>query len=54
MRKGRRQKIKSGCEWDVIGSWRKYYCYLARPGIKKAIRKQLNRRIRREKIDFDE
>ena len=48
MSKGRRQKLKGGDEWDVVGSWRKYYCYLQRSGVCKAIKAKMNRRERRE------
>lgn len=48
MRKGRRQKIKSGAEYDILGSWKRFYCYLARPGVKKSIKRAMNRRWRKE------
>jgi len=47
-RKGRRQKLKDGDEYDAIGGWRHVYKYLDRAGIRKAIKKRLNKRARRE------
>ena len=53
-RKGRRQKLKSGAEYDIIGACRRYYCYLKRAGVKKAIRKAMRKRERQEaKRDID-
>lgn len=46
-RKGRRQKIKKGCENDVLYG-RDIYCYLQRAGVKKSIKRGMNRRQRRE------
>jgi hypothetical protein len=48
MRRGRRQKLKSGDEVDVIGRWRKWLSYLKRAGVAKRIKRDLNRRARRD------
>ena len=45
---GRKQKLKSGDEYDVVGGWRKWYCYLQRAGAVKSIKKKMNRRARLE------
>tara|TARA_B100000749_G_scaffold199392_1_gene155370 strand:- start:461 stop:637 length:177 start_codon:yes stop_codon:yes gene_type:complete len=45
---GRKQKLKTGDEFDVVGGWRRWYCYLQRAGAVKAIKKQMNKRSRRE------
>lgn len=45
---GRRQKLKSGDEWDVVSGWRKLMCYTLRPGVCKSIKQKMNRRARRE------
>lgn len=52
-RKGRRQKLKSGGECDIIGSWRKFYCYLKKPGVVKKIKRKLNKRWRQELKRWD-
>lgn len=56
---GRRQKLKSGDEWDAIGGWKKYYAYLQKAGVRKAIKQLMNRRERRQnkqqiRREFDE
>lgn len=40
--------IKDGDEQDAYTRWRKIYCYLARPGAVKKIKKRTHRRERRE------
>lgn len=40
--------IKTGDEQDVHTPWRKLYCYLARPGVAKKLKRATNRRERRE------
>ena len=45
---GRKQKLIDGDEFDVVGGWRKWYCYLQRAGACKSIKKKLNKRARRE------
>lgn len=37
---------KSGDEYDAVGPWKKYYCYLARPGVSKNIKRGMRRRAR--------
>ncbi len=49
MRKGRRQKLKSGDEHDVVGAWKQLYKYLAKSKVKKKIKKILNKRARQER-----
>ena len=43
-----KQKLKSGAEFDWVGSWRKFYCYLSRSGVGKSIKRGMNKRIRKE------
>lgn len=43
---GRRQKVKTGDEYDLLGSRR--YCYLQRPGVTHLLKRRLSRRFRRE------
>jgi hypothetical protein len=45
---GRKQKLKGGDEYDVVGGWRRWYCYLQRAGNTKAIKKKMNKRARQE------
>ena len=45
---GRKQKLKGGDEYDVVGSWRKWFCYLQRAGATKSIKKKMNKRARKE------
>jgi hypothetical protein len=54
MREGRRQTLKTAAEWDFIGSWRRYYCYLQHAGVKKWIKRSLNKRWRKELNKWDE
>lgn len=44
---GRRQKLKNGDEEDVVYN-RGLYCYLKRSKIAKLIKRQMNKRYRRE------
>ena len=46
MMMGRKQKLKGGDEFDVVGGWRRWYCYLQRAGAVKAIKKKMNKRSR--------
>lgn len=48
MRRGRRQKLKSGDEVDVVGRWRKWLSYLKHAGVAKGIKRGLNKRARRD------
>ena len=45
---GRKQKLINGDEHDVVGAWRKVYCYLQRAGVTKKIKTKLNKRFRRQ------
>lgn len=42
------RRALTGDEVDAYSSWRKYYCYLQRPGAVKAIKRRTHRRERRE------
>lgn len=47
--KGRKQKLKSGDEWDVVSTEaRKLLCFTQKPGACKQIKKILNKRARQE------
>ena len=43
-----RRRIATGDEQDAYTGWRKFYCYLQRPGAVKAIKRATHRRERRE------
>jgi len=45
---GRKQTLKRGDEYDLVGSWRKLYCYLQRAGVAKSIKKKMNKRARKD------
>jgi len=47
MKLGHPIPMVSGAEYDVFTPWRRLYCYLQRPGICKAIKRQYNKRARR-------
>ena len=49
----KRIKMKGGDEFDALTSARKYYCYLARPGVAKKIKRKYNKRFRQEAKIFD-
>lgn len=40
--------IKGWVEEDAYTVWRKFYCYLARPGVVKKIKRATHKRERRE------
>lgn len=40
--------IKTAAEQDAYTPWRKYLCYLARPGVVNKIKRATHRRERRE------
>jgi hypothetical protein len=44
-------KLKNGDEWDVVSSWRHFYCYLDRPGVTSNIKRQIRRRDRHNAKD---
>jgi len=52
---GHKEKLKDGAEYDVVTGWRNVMCYTSRAGVCKKIKKQMNRRIRREskRIEHD-
>lgn len=37
----------SGDEQDVFSPWRHVFCYTARPGVCKAVKRAYNKRVRR-------
>jgi len=39
--------MRSGGEYDALTSARRWYCYLKRPGVAKAVKKAFNKRRRR-------
>lgn len=43
-----RRRIATWAEEDAYTAWRRYYCYLQRPGAVKAIKRATHRRERRE------
>jgi Zn/Cd-binding protein ZinT len=48
MMMGRKQTLKGGDEYDLVGSWRRWYCYLQRAGVAKSIKKKMNKRARKD------
>lgn len=44
---GRKQKLKSGDEWDVVTKWRKLIARYGKAGQTKEVKRRLNRRERR-------
>lgn len=42
------RQIKGWAEQDAYTAWRKFYCYLARPGVIKKIKRITHKRERRE------
>lgn len=44
---GRRQKLIDGGEFDVVYS-KGIYCYLSRAGVRRKIKRKMNKRERRE------
>lgn len=45
---GRRQRIKGGAEYDVLSGWRHVLCWCYRAGAKKSVKRQMNKRWRKE------
>lgn len=43
-----KRQMKTAAEYDAFTRWRRYYCYLSRAGTVKKIKRQANRRERRE------
>ena len=48
MKKKERIPLKGGAEFDALTSARKFYCYLTKPGIAKKIKRQYNKRFRKQ------
>lgn len=40
----RSEHKSNGDEWDLL--WKKFYCYLARPGVSKGIKRRSHRKDR--------
>ena len=40
--------MKSGFWQDVFTPWRKWLCYVARPGVRKKAKREYNKTIRRQ------
>jgi len=49
----KRIKLKGGAEEDALTPARKWYKYLTKPGVVKAIKKSYNKRFRQEAKAFD-
>ena len=47
---GHKEKLKSGDEYDLFTPWRKYLRF--RSGVKRWIKRQFNKRIRKETKQF--
>ena len=43
-----KRTMKNGDEYDAYSKWRKYYCYLQRPGVVKKIKRRTHKRERQE------
>ena len=54
----KRIKMRGGDEYDALTSARKFYCYLARSGVAKKIKRGYNKRFRKvgkqEAKNYDE
>ena len=48
MNKGRRQKLKSSYEYDQLSCWKNVMCVFHNTSISKKLKRQMNRRFRRE------
>jgi len=43
-----KRRMGGGDEQNAYTGWRKYYCYLDKPGVVKAIKRRTHKRERRE------
>ena len=43
----KRIAMTDAAEYDCFSRWRKWLCYLDRPGVKKSIRRGYNKRFRK-------
>lgn len=41
-----KRSLRDGDEQNAFTGWRKFYCYLQRAGVRKAIKRQANKRER--------
>ena len=48
MKQGRTTPMKGGDEYDALTKWRQLLCYLGRSGAAKKIKRQYNKRARKE------
>ena len=48
MKKSPKIKMKGGAEYDALTSANQFYCYLARSGVAKSIKRGYNKRFRKE------
>ena len=48
MKQGRTTPMKGGDEYDALTNWRQLLCYLGRSGVAKKIKRQYNKRVRKE------
>jgi hypothetical protein len=48
MKQGRTTPMKGGAEYDALTKWRQLLCYLGRSGVAKKIKRQYNKRARKE------
>ena len=44
---GWRSKLSGGAEWDAFSRWRRWLCYMGRPGVVRRIKRAHNKRQRR-------
>ena len=43
-----KQKLKTAAEYDWTGAWRRLLCYTQRAGVGKSIKRQMNKRFRKQ------
>ena len=48
MKKRPKIKMNAGAEYDALTSARKFYCYLTKSGVVKKIKRQYNKRFRKQ------
>jgi hypothetical protein len=47
MMMGHLEKFKGGDEYDVVSKWRKMICRYGKPGMAKAVKRQMNKCARK-------
>ena len=45
---GHREPLNTAAEHDTVRKMRRNLCYLARPGVTRAVKRQMSRRARRQ------